>query len=78
MTPPDTVQQCTDSSVQHSSLGAPPSSPYAFQVFLYFSLNELDGKRSWEGEGKGGGREGKGGGGGMMSERENSPGVVPI
>jgi hypothetical protein len=22
-------------------------------------LNELDGKRSWEGEGKGGGREGK-------------------
>jgi hypothetical protein len=30
-------------------------------------------------EGKGGGREGKGGGEGeMMSERENSPGVVPI
>ncbi len=44
-----------------------------FKSFCIF-LNELDGKRSWEGEGKGGG----GGEGEMMSERENSPGVVPI
>jgi hypothetical protein len=52
----------------------PPPNPSVFQVFLYFPLNELDGKRSWEGEGEGNG----GGEGEMMSERENSPGVVPI
>jgi hypothetical protein len=55
--------------------GAPPPNPHVFQVFLYFSKRSgWQEEMGWDGEG-----EGKGGGEGeMMSERENSPGVVPI